>query len=162
MLSKKIFETDLKTALETELTRRGMSIKELAEKAKIPVATIYKITSGGRDPRFSTVKKIVNVLEPRVENVIAIIASKFLLDEIKTTEIKINNKKYKIRGYSANSVEDCIVSAALAEKEGASGIICAPILASVIEKIVDIPVAIMKPRVETLMDAIETVAKRIG
>ncbi|MEM2872791.1 MAG: hypothetical protein QXD82_01330 [Nitrososphaerales archaeon] len=59
-------------------------------------------------------------------------------------------------------MEDCIVSVALAEKEGASGIIFAPVLASIIEKIVDMPVVIMKPRVETLMDAIETVAKRIG
>ena len=62
--SKKIFEAGFKVALEEELMRKGVSIKELAENAGIPPATIYKITSGERDPRFSTVQAIVNALEP--------------------------------------------------------------------------------------------------
>ncbi len=36
--------------------------------------------------------KIVNVLEPRAENVIAIIALKFLLDEIKQLKLKLTIK----------------------------------------------------------------------
>ncbi len=160
MLSKRILKTDFKTALETELKQRGMSIKELAEKARVPNATIYKITSGKRDPRLSTLKKILEVLEPK-EAFIAIIAARFLLDELKNTEIEIDGKKFKIKEYSANTIEDCIASAILAEKEGAQGIVCAPILSSLIERIVDIPVAIIKPKGTALKDAINSITKKI-
>lgn len=67
-----------------------------------------------------------------------------------------------IRGYAANSLEECIIASVTAEKDGAAGIICAPILASLLEKIVDIPVAIMKPKTATVMDALDVVARRIG
>ena len=161
MFSKKVFETDFRTALDGELARRGMTIRELAEEAGIPAATLYKLTSGEGDVRLSTVKKIVSVLEPKLPAFIAVIAAKFLLDEIEGQEITIRGQEYRIRGYTANSLEECIIAAVTAEKEGAAGIICAPILASMIEKIVDIPVAIMKPKASTVLDALDVVARRI-
>ncbi|WP_332449235.1 hypothetical protein [Methanoculleus sp.] len=69
--------------------------------------------------------------------------------------------KYWVRGYSADSLEECIIAAARADKEGALGIICAPILAPIVERIVDCPVAIIKPHQQTIIEAVETVAKRI-
>ena len=161
MFSKKVFETDFRTALEGELARRGMTIRELAEEAGIPAATLYKLTSGEGDVRLSTVKKIVSVLEPKLPAFIAVIAAKFLLDEIEGQEIIVRGQAYRVRGYTANSLEECIIAAVTAEKEGAAGIICAPILASMIEKIVDIPVAIMKPKASTVRDALDVVARRI-
>jgi len=161
MLALRIFRTDFKAALEEELSRRDMSIKELAERADIPAATIYKITSGERDPRFSTVKAIVNAIDPMEKDFIAIIAAKFLLDEVESMKLNIHGNVVKIRGYTANTMEDCIIAAVRAEKEGAKGIICAPILASIIERIVDVPVVIMKPRQETILEAIESIAQRI-
>jgi predicted transcriptional regulator len=107
------------------------------------------------------VKKIVQVLEPKIPAFIAVIAAKFLLDEIEGQEIAIRGRSYHIRGYTANSIEECIIAAVTAEKDGAAGIICAPILASMIEKIVDVPVAIMKPKAATVMDAMDVVARRI-
>jgi len=161
MFSKKVFETDFRTALEEELARRNMTIKELADQAGIPAATLYKLTSGDGDVRLSTVKKIVQVLEPKIPAFIAVIAAKFLLDEIEGQEITIRGRNYHIRGYTANSIEECIIAAVSAEKDGAAGIICAPILASMIEKIVDVPVAIMKPKAATVMDAMDVIARRI-
>lgn len=161
MFSKKVFETDFRTALEEELARRNMTIKELADQAGIPAATLYKLTSGEGDVRLSTVKKIVHVLEPKIPAFIAVIAAKFLLDEIEGQEIAIRGRSYHIRGYTANSIEECIIAAVTAEKDGAAGIICAPILASMIEKIVDVPVAIMKPKAATVMDAMDVIARRI-
>jgi len=161
MFSKKVFETDFRTALEEELARRNMTIKELADQAGIPAATLYKLTSGDGDVRLSTVKKIVQVLEPKIPAFIAVIAAKFLLDEIEGQEITIKGRSYHIRGYAANSIEECIITAVTAEKDGAAGIICAPILASMIEKIVDVPVAIMKPKAATVMDAMDVIARRI-
>jgi predicted transcriptional regulator len=161
MFSQRIFRTDFKTALEEELRRRDISIKDLAEKANIPVATVYKITSGERDPRFSTVRAIVNALETREKDFIAVIAAKFLLDEVESHKVSIGEKVLRVRGYPANTVDDCIISAVRAEKEGAQGIICAPILASVIERTVDIPIVIMKPQFETFLEAFESIARRI-
>ncbi len=161
MLALRIFRTDFKAALEEELNRRDMSIKELAERADIPAATIYKITSGERDPRFSTVKAIVNAIDPMEKDFIAIIAAKFLLDEVESMKLTIHGNVVKIRGYTANTMEECIIAAVRAEKEGAKGIICAPILASIIERIVDVPVVIMRPRQETILEAIESIAQRI-
>ena len=89
------------------------------------------------------------------------IAARFLLDELDNRDIMVDGRKYRIRGYSADSLDECIIAAVRAEKEGALGIICAPILAPIVERIVDCPVAIIKPHQKTLMEAIETVAKRV-
>ncbi|HOI58421.1 MULTISPECIES: helix-turn-helix domain-containing protein [unclassified Methanoculleus] len=161
MLSRRIFETEFAEALQEELARQDMSIRELAERAGIPPATLYKLTSGRADPRLSTVRRIVNVLEPREKSFIAVIAARFLLDDIDNRDLPIGEKKYHIRGYPADSLEECIAAAARAEKEGALGIVCAPILASIVEKIVDCPVAIIKPQQQTIIEAIETIAKRV-
>lgn len=160
MFSQAVFRQDFSTALEQELARKNITIRELAKRAGIPPATIYKITSGGRDPRFSTVKAIVGALEPREEGFIGVIAAKFLLDEFGKTHT-VAGKEMQIRGYAAHTMDECIVGAVRAEKDGAAGIICAPILSSIIERIVDIPVVIVKPKNETFYEAFETIAKRV-
>ncbi|MFA4876088.1 MAG: helix-turn-helix domain-containing protein [Methanoregula sp.] len=162
MFSKRIFEIDFRTALDEELRRRNMTVRELAERSGIPLATLYKISSGEVDVRLSTMKKIVSVLEPYRPPFVAVIAAKFLLDEMEGHEITIKDTLYRTRGYAANSIEECIIAAVMAEKEGAAGIICAPVLASIVEKIVDVPVAIIKPKAATVLDALDVVARRIG
>ncbi|MGD0079804.1 MAG: helix-turn-helix domain-containing protein [Methanoregula sp.] len=162
MLSKRIFETDFTTALNEELERKNLTVRDLAELTGIPASTLYKVTAGERDPRLSTIKKIVSVLEPGHDRFIAIIAARFLLDNLEVRETDVNGKSFRIRGYSANSLEECIIAAARAEKDGASGIVCAPILASIVEKIVDIPVGMLRPELSVVSEAITTVAKKIG
>jgi len=161
MFSNRIFEIGFKAALDEELKRKGISIKELSEKAKIPVATLYKITSDERDPRFSTVQAIVNALQPHADKFVAIIAAKFLLDDIESMLTTKSGKKMKVKGYPAYTMEECIISAVRAEKEGAKGIVCAPILASIIERIVDVPVSIIKPDMNTINEALIVLEKRI-
>ncbi|MFY9749767.1 MAG: helix-turn-helix domain-containing protein [Methanoregula sp.] len=162
MFSKRIFETDFTTALNEELERRNMTVKELAEQTGIPASTLYKVTLGERDPRLSTVKKIVAVLEPERHRFIAVIAAKFLLDSFTTREVESRGQKFAVRGYSAHSLEECIVAAARAEKDGASGIICAPILASIVEKIVDVPVGMLRPELSCVDEAVGAVLKKVG
>lgn len=161
MFSQRIFQVGFKTALQEEVDRKGVSIRELADRANIPVATLYKITSGERDPRFSTVQAIVNALQPCDGDFVAVIAARFLLEDIEASRIEYGERKVRVRGYPANTMEECIVSAVRAEKEGALGIVCAPILASIIERVVDIPVAIMKPQAETIIEALKTLNRRI-
>ncbi|ABS56626.1 helix-turn-helix domain protein [Methanoregula boonei 6A8] len=162
MFSKRIFEIDFTTALNEELERKNLTVKELAELTGIPVSTLYKVTVGERDPRLSTVKKIVSVLEPERNRFIAVIAAKFLLDSFTTREVEAGGQKYVIRGYSAHSLDECIVAAARAEKDGASGIICAPILATMVEKIVDVPVGMLRPELSCVDEAIDAVLRKVG
>jgi predicted transcriptional regulator len=108
------------------------------------------------------VKKIVAMLEPERARFIAVIAARFLLDTIDTREMEFSGRKFTIRGYSANSLEECIIAASRAEKDGASGIICAPVLASIIEKIVDVPVGMLRPDLAVINEAISSVVKKIG
>lgn len=163
MFSRDIFRKEFKDALDEALERRQMSLKELAELSNLPVATIYKITSGERDPRLSTVRAIVQALEPYDQDMIAIVAAKFLLDEITNQIFSYDGtKKIRVKGYTAHTMEECIVSAVRAEKEGAAGIICAPILATLIEKIVDIPVVIVKPDISSFQEAIGSLIRQLG
>jgi predicted transcriptional regulator len=162
MFTKRIFETGFTIALNEELERKNLTIRELAELTSIPASTLYKITLGKRDPRLSTVKKIALVLEPEHGRFIAVVAAKFLLDSFETREVDIAGQKYAIRGYSAHSLDECIVASVRAEKDGASGIICAPILASIVEKIVDVPVGMLRPELSCVSEAIAAVAKKIG
>jgi len=161
MLSKRIFETDFTAALNEELERKNMSVKDLADLTGIPVSTLYKITVGERDPRLSTIKKIVSVLEPGRQRFIAIIAAKFLLDSFDLREAVVRGDRCPIKGYSANSLEECIIAAARAEKDGATGIVCAPVLASIIEKIVDIPVAMLRPEISCVEEAVGALCRKI-
>ncbi|HJJ37040.1 helix-turn-helix domain-containing protein [Methanocorpusculum parvum] len=161
MFEQRIFETDFRTALSEELDRRGLSIRQLSEMTGIPAVTLYKIASGERDPRLSTVKKIVAAFSPRHGKFIALIAAKFLLDENEGVKILANGTEYRIKGYAANSLEDCLIVAVRARNDGAAGIICAPILASLIEKMVDVPVAILKPDMHAVLGAAESIGKRL-
>ncbi len=161
MLSKRIFETGFSTALAEELEKKGMTVRDLADRAGIPASTLYKVTLGERDPRLSTVRKIVGVLEPGRDRFIAIIAAKFLLDSLDLHEVPVKGGVCAIRGYSANSLEECIIAAVRAEKEGAAGIVCAPILASIVEKIVDVPVSMLRPELSCVKDAVQVVARQI-
>lgn len=161
MFSKRIFETDFTTALTEELERKGMTVRDLAERAGVPASTLYKVTLGERDPRLSTVKRIVGVLEPGRNRFIAIIAAKFLLDSLDMREVSLNGGTCAIRGYSANSLEECIIAAVRAEKEGARGIVCAPILASIVEKIVDVPVSMLRPDLSCVREAVDVIARQI-
>ncbi|MFZ1128102.1 helix-turn-helix domain-containing protein [Methanoregula sp.] len=162
MFSKRIFEIEFTAALNEELDRRNMTVRELSEQTGIPVSTLYKVTLGQRDPRLSTVKKIVSVFEPERHRFIAVIAAKFLLDSVTTREVESGGQTFAIKGYSAHSLDECIVAAARAEKDGASGIICAPILASIVEKIVDVPVGMLRPELSCVDEAVGAVLKKVG
>lgn len=161
MFLRRIIETTFQTALAEELARRDMTIRELSALTGIPLPTLYKCSSGERDPRLSTVRRIVEALEPRQARSVAVIAARFLLDEVAGLSVEVRGRQYPVRGYAANSLEECIVAAVRAEKEGAAAIICAPVLASIVERIVDVPVVMLKPKAATVTEALEAARRRI-
>jgi predicted transcriptional regulator len=58
-------------------------------------------------------------------------------------------------------MEEAIVAAVRAEREGARAVVCAPIVSTTVEKILRIPVATIMPK-NSLLDAIETAARKFG
>jgi predicted transcriptional regulator len=56
-------------------------------------------------------------------------------------------------------MEDAIVAAVMAEKDGALAIVCAPIVAPTIQKILTVPVSIVIPR-DSILKAIEVAAQK--
>ena len=53
--------------------------------------------------------------------------------------------KVSVREYPVTTVEDAIIAAVRAERDGAMGVVCAPVVAPTVEKILSIPVSTVIP-----------------
>lgn len=142
-----------------------MSAAEFSESSGIPPSTIYKLLSGHREPNIKTLRQIVNVLRKmegkEKTDFIAVIAARPVLDYITEKKLKVGGKLLKIREYSATSMEEAIVAAVRAERDGAKAVVCAPIVSTTVEKVLRIPVASIMPK-DSLIEAIELAAKKMG
>jgi predicted transcriptional regulator len=158
--SNEIFRKKLSEAI-TEL---GLTVTDFSRKSKIPLSTLYKILSGEREPNLKTMRAIIKAVKSiegmKSGRFIAIIASRPVLDALKERVIEIKGIKFSIREYPVNSIEESIIAAVRAEREGAAALVCAPITSSTVEKILRIPVAAIIPR-ESLSEAVEIAAKKI-
>ncbi|MDK2911626.1 MAG: hypothetical protein PWR29_583 [Methanolobus sp.] len=156
------FRETLSKVIKDEL---GLTALEFAEKADIPQSTLYKVMSGKREPNMKTLRQIIKTIK-RIEgsekgNFIAVIAARPVLDNISETKRKICGNLCTIREYSATSMEEAIIAAVRAERDGAKALVCAPIVSPTVEKILRIPVATIMPK-DSLIEAIELVTKKIG
>lgn len=172
MLSNKIIDSAFKsdeafqnTLLKVIKEDLDLTIVEFSEKAGIPVSTLYKILSGNREPNLKTLRQIVKTVNDlttsSTEDFIGVIAARPVLDNINETKRKVHGKTITIREYSATSIEDAIIVAVQAEREGAKALVCAPIVSSTVEKIIRIPVTTIMPR-KSLIEAIEIAVQKIG
>ncbi|WP_340819208.1 helix-turn-helix domain-containing protein [Methanolobus sp. WCC4] len=163
-----VFESDeefrkvLSATIKEEL---NMNIAEFADHADIPASTLYKIMSGKREPNVKTLRQIIRTVK-RLEGsekgeFIAVIAARPVLDSISETKRKIGGNLCTIREYSATTMEDAIIAAVRAERDGARALVCAPIVSPTIEKILRIPVATIMPK-NSLLEAIELGVKKIS
>ena len=73
--------------------------------------------------------------------------------------MQVGEKSLKVKEYPAQTVEDAIIAAVMAERDGALAVVCAPIIAPTIEKLLSIPVSIIIPR-DSALRAIEVAAKK--
>ncbi|MCZ7395088.1 MAG: helix-turn-helix domain-containing protein [Candidatus Methanoperedens sp.] len=142
-----------------------ISAAEFSESSHIPASTIYKLLSGHREPNIKTLRQIVYVLR-KMEGTektefIAVIAARPVLDYITEKKLKVKGKLLTIREYSATSMEEAIIAAIRAERDGAKAVVCAPIVSTTIEKVLRIPVATIMPK-NSLIEAIELAAKKMG
>ena len=74
--------------------------------------------------------------------------------------MKIGERLLVLREYSATNIEEAIVAAVRAERDGAAALVCAPIVSPTVEKLLSIPVATIIPR-DSLVRAIEVAARKI-
>ena len=145
---------------------KNMTALDFSKKTKIPESTLYKILSDPKkDFRISTLRQIVKTIKEMEErklkvDTIGIITTREALDYI-SKSIKVKEKTIKIKEYPANTIEEEIVQGINAQKEGVKGIICGPVAATTIEKVVDIPVLSLRFEKELLIKSIKNIANKI-
>ena len=152
------------TALNRTIEEMGLTLSRLSRLSGVPYSTLYKISRGEREPNVSTIREIIQGImryERRAEeDFIAVIAAKHILEEIGGRTYEKNGRSIVIREYPANSIDEAIISGVEAEKDGAIAIVCAPIISNIIERIVSIPVSIIRPR-KSVERAVETAIRKI-
>jgi predicted transcriptional regulator len=73
--------------------------------------------------------------------------------------VRVGGRDVKVKEYPATTIEEAIIAAVNAEKDGAVAVVCAPIVAPTIEKLLSIPVSVIIPS-ESLLKAIEIAAEK--
>jgi len=148
------FQKALRNILDTEL---NMSLNEFCQVSGISQSTLYKVMEGGREPNLRTVRQIIKALRlletTDDARFIAIIADSRVLENIPQT-IMVNGIKVNVREYPVSTLEDAIIAAVRAERDGALGLVCAPIVAPTVERILSIPVSRVMPTT-SILQAIE-------
>ena len=163
--SNEAFIKEFQRIIKDEL---HMTAAEFIEKSGIPASTIYKLLSAHRELNINTLRRIISVLrkmerkpeDNQKSGFIAVIAARPVLDLITEKKLKVGDHLLTIREYSATTMEEAIVAAIKAERDGAKAVVCAPIVSTTIEKVLRIPVTIIMPR-DSLFQAIETAARKL-
>ncbi len=164
-MMKAAFHSDekLREAMKEALSELGLSAREFSRISNIPQSTLYKILSGHREPNITTLRQIIKTIrhiEGSDGGFIAIIAARPVLDEIGETKMRIGDKLLTLREYSATNMEEAIIAAVRAEREGAAALVCAPIVSPTVEKLLSIPVATIIPK-DSMTHAITIAARKI-
>ena len=115
---------------------------------RISQSTMYKILEDQREPNLRTARAIIRAVKimsgEEGQNFIAVIASHQVLQVLEKETI-VEGRPVKLTEYPVSTVEDAIIMALRAERDGAIGVICAPIVAPTIERILTIPVSPVIP-----------------
>ena len=151
--------------LRETLNSLGLTIKEFSAETRIPISTLYKIISDEKkDFRRSTLKQIVEGVRQLEgtdqENVIGIITSRSALDTIGRA-VEIEGKVVQVKEFPATTIEEAIIQGVRAEKGGVKGIICGPIAATTLEKVVDVPITALRFEEGPLLTAITKLTEKL-
>lgn len=129
--------------LEEAIKKTGLNIKEFAGKHDISESTLYKITSDNRSNiRVGTLRAIAAALreeEGYTKNTVGLITTRGACDRAPST-IQVEGTEYTIKPLPAQTIEEEIIKGVQAERDGVDGIMCGPIAASTLERVVNIPV----------------------
>ncbi len=154
------FRRALGGVLEDEL---DMTAREFARRSGLGESTVYKMLSGARRPNLTTLRCVVRAVQEvegtRRGKFVALIASRTVVEDVRGRANELELGGVKVREYPAFNMEEAIIQAIRAEREGAVALVCAPIVSSTLEKILHIPVATIQPK-RCVLDAIELAAKK--
>jgi predicted transcriptional regulator len=160
LISDEMFVETLSNLMKHDLR---ISVRELADKSGISSSSLYKLLHGRRSPNLSTLREIIRTLRQFYhvadEDFIGLIAARAVLESVEERVADVGGRRMRVREYPVHTMEDAIVAAVRAEREGAIAIVCAPIVSSIIEQLVHIPVATIIPR-ESVQRAIELAARK--
>ena len=160
LISDEEFVTTLNELLRHDLR---ISVRELSDKSGIAQSSLYKILHGKRSPNLTTLRAIIRALRKFYRigegDFIGLIAARQVLENVEERVTDIDGQRRRVREYPVHTIEDAIVAAVRAEREGAIAIVCAPIVSSVIEQLVHVPVATIIPK-ESVQRAIELAARK--
>lgn len=160
LTSDEEFVTTLNDLLRHDLR---ISIRELSEKSGIAQSSLYKIMHGKRSPNLTTLREIIRAMRQFYRTsegeFIGLIVARSVLETIVERTMEVDTRRVRVREYPVHTMEDAIVAAVRSEREGAVAIVCAPIVSSVIEQLVRIPVATIIPK-ESVQRAIELAARK--
>ncbi len=135
LISDEEFVTALNDLLRHDLR---ISMRELAEKSGVAQSSLYKIMHGKRTPNLSTLRAIIRAIRQLyhvgTENFIGLIAARPVLESVEERVAEVDGHRMRVREYPVHTMEDAIVAAVRAEREGAIAIVCAPIVSSIIEQ----------------------------
>ena len=139
------FQKAFKGILAEEL---DMSLSEFCTKSGVSQSTMYKILEEKREPNLRTIRQIIHAINilsrPDDDNFVAVIASSTFMKSLPRT-MDVDGRTINIKEYTISTVEDAIIAAVRAERDGALAIVCAPIIALTVEKILRIPVSPVMP-----------------
>lgn len=123
----------------------NLSLKEFAKESQIPEGTLYKISSVKHfDIRVSTLTKLVKTLkklEIRSQEApaVGIITARYALQEIEPI-FSIGDRSFVVAEYPAATIEEEIIQGIKAENDGCVALVCGPIAANTLNRVVRIPV----------------------
>lgn len=150
------FQKAFKSIMNDELE---MTLGEFCQISGMSQSTMYKIVEENREPNLRTVRLIVKALNrlyrSDYENFVAVIASSSFMEDLPKS-MEVDGCTINIKEYVISNVEDAIIAAVRAERDGALGIVCAPIIALTVEKIISIPVSPVMP-IGSVLKALEVV-----
>ena len=139
------FQKALRNILDDE---RGVALNEFCQFSGVSQSTMYKILEDRREPNLRTIRQGVKALKILMEaddaHFIGVIASPTVVENLPKS-IDMGGITVSVREYPVSTVEDAIIAAVRAERDGALGVVCAPIVAPTIEKILSIPVSNVIP-----------------
>ena len=102
-----------------------ISVRELSEKSGIAQSSLYKIMHGKRSPNLSTLRAIIRTLRQFYRSTegefIGLIVARSVLDTIQERTAEVDAQRVRVREYPVHTMEDAIVAAVRAEREGVCG-----------------------------------------
>ena len=158
---------ELVIAIKAFLAERSLSAKIFCEMSGMPANTFYKIFSGTReDFMLSSLRRLIQSMrsidESGREEIIGVITARGALDTLRrVVRIEEREKPIFIREYPAMTIEEEIIQGIRAERERMKGIICGPIAANTLEKVVRIPVIGLQFEEGALMKAVVKLSNKI-